>query len=63
MLIVGSKALKFHFPKLKREVKDIDIIGYSDDVNTLCDLLSPTEVKKGKHTILLKKKLYQVIKK
>jgi hypothetical protein len=54
MIIVGSKALKFHFPKLKREVKDIDIIGYSDDVNTLCDLLSPTEIKKGKHTVLLK---------
>jgi hypothetical protein len=54
MLIVGSKALKFHFPNYKREVKDIDIIGYSDDVNTLCDLLSPTEVKRGKNTVLLK---------
>ena len=54
MLIVGSKALKFHFPNFKREVKDIDIIGYSDDVNTLCNLLSPTEVKKGKNTVLLK---------
>ena len=54
MLIVGSKALKFHFPNFKREVKDIDIIGYSDDVNTLCNLLCPTEVKKGKNTVLLK---------
>lgn len=54
MLIVGSKALKFYFPNYKREVKDIDIIGYSDDVNTLCDLLSPTEVKRGKNTVLLK---------
>jgi len=26
MLIVGSKALNYHFPELKREVKDIDII-------------------------------------
>jgi len=54
MLIVGSKALKFHFPNYKREVKDIDIIGYSDDVNTLCELLSPTEIKKDKYTVLLK---------
>ena len=54
MLIVGSKALKFHFPNFKREVKDIDIIGYSDDVNTLCDLLSPIEIKKSKNTVLLK---------
>ena len=54
MLIVGSKALKFYFPNFKRVVKDIDIIGYSDDVNTLCDLLCPTEVKKGKNTVLLR---------
>ena len=54
MLIVGSKALKFHFPNYKREVKDIDIIGYSDDVNILCELLSPTEIKKNKYTVLLK---------
>lgn len=54
MLIVGSKALKFYFPNFKRVVKDIDIIGYSDDVNTLCDLLYPTEVKKGKNTVLLR---------
>ena len=54
MLIVGSKALKFHFPNFKRVVKDIDIIGYSDDVNTLCNLLCPTEVKRGKNTVLLK---------
>ena len=54
MIIVGSKALKFHFPKYKREVKDIDVIGYSDDVNTLFELLSPTEIKRAKHTVLLK---------
>ena len=54
MLIVGSKALKFHFPKYPRKVNDIDIIGYSDDVNTLSSLLIPKEIIKGKHTFLLK---------
>ena len=54
MLIVGSKALKFHFHSLKRQVKDTDIIGYSDDLSKLCELLSPQEVKRGKYTILLK---------
>jgi len=54
MLIVGSKALKFHFPKYPRKVNDIDIIGYTDDVNTLSSLLVPQEIIKGKHTVLLK---------
>jgi len=54
MLIVGSKALKFHFPKYPRKVNDIDIIGYTDDVNTLSHLLAPQEIIKGEHTVLLK---------
>ena len=54
MLIIGSKALKYHFPQIKREVKDIDIIGYNDDLNMLCEMLSPTEVKKCKYSIILK---------
>jgi hypothetical protein len=54
MLIIGSKSLKYHFPQIKREVKDIDIIGYTDDLNMLCEMLSPTEVKKGEYSIILK---------
>jgi len=54
MIIVGSKALKFHFPNYEREVKDIDVIGYSDDVNTLCEILLPTKIEKNRHTVLLR---------
>ena len=54
MLIVGSKALNFHFPYIKREVKDIDIIGNSDDVKTLCDLLSPIDIKYLSNSVILR---------
>jgi hypothetical protein len=45
MLIVGSKALNYHFPELKREVKDIDIIGTKDDIKYLISVLNPENVR------------------
>ena len=45
MLIVGSKALNYHFPNYKREVNDIDIIGTSDDIKYLINSLSPEKVR------------------
>jgi len=45
MLIVGSKALNYHFPELKREVKDIDIIGTKDDIKYLISALNPENVR------------------
>ena len=45
MLIVGSKALNYHFPDLKREVKDIDIIGTKDDIKYLISALNPENVR------------------
>jgi len=44
MLIVGSKALKYHFPNLTREVKDIDIIGTKGDIDYLIEILCPERV-------------------
>jgi hypothetical protein len=44
MLIVGSKALKYHFPNLNREVKDIDIIGTKIDIDYLIEILCPEKV-------------------
>jgi hypothetical protein len=44
MLIVGSKALNYHFPQYNREVRDIDIIGTSDDIKYLIKTLSPEKV-------------------
>ncbi len=44
MLIVGSKALKYHFPNLNREVKDIDIIGTKGDIDYLIENLCPERV-------------------
>ncbi len=44
MLIVGSKALKYHFPNLNREVKDIDIIGTKGDIDYLIEILCPERV-------------------
>jgi len=54
MLIVGSKALKYHYPNFPRKVNDIDIIGFESDVDTLILLLNPSLVKKFKHTVLFK---------
>ncbi len=45
MIIVGSKALNYHFPEYKREVKDIDIIGTSDDIKYLINSLRPENVR------------------
>jgi len=45
MLVVGSKALNYHFPDLKREVKDIDIIGTKDDIKYLINTLSPENIR------------------
>ncbi len=47
MIIVGSKAIKYHFPEYERKVNDIDIIGNSNDVNFLINLLCPKEIKYG----------------
>jgi hypothetical protein len=44
MLVVGSKALNYHFPEFQREVKDIDIIGTTDDINYLIENLNPEKV-------------------
>jgi len=44
MLVVGSKALNYHFPEFQREVKDIDIIGTTDDINYLIKTLNPEKV-------------------
>jgi hypothetical protein len=44
MLVVGSKALNYHFPEFQREVKDIDIIGTTDDINYLIETLNPEKV-------------------
>lgn len=42
------------FPHIKREVKDIDIIGYTDDISKLCDILLPKEVKRSKYSVIFK---------
>jgi hypothetical protein len=54
MLIVGSKALKFHYPNFPRKVQDIDIIGFESDLQILDELLQPTHIQKCQNTILLK---------
>jgi hypothetical protein len=54
MLIVGSKALNFHYPDYPRKVNDIDVIGFESDLQTLILLLQPTQIQRGKNTILLK---------
>lgn len=44
MLIVGSKAIAYHFPKLNREVNDIDIIGSVTDIKYLIETLRPKDI-------------------
>lgn len=46
MLVVGSKALKYRFPRLSREVKDVDIIAYESEVSDLQLQLCPTKITK-----------------
>jgi len=59
MLIVGSKALKHHFPNFPREVNDLDVIGYANNAIMLEKILQPKEVKKTEYTILLKNITYK----
>jgi len=54
MLIIGSKALKFHFPNFSRNNRDIDVIGYQSDLDYLIKLLKPSIVDRSDHTVLLK---------
>jgi len=54
MLIIGSKALKFHFPNFPRSTRDIDVIGYKSDLNFLINLLEPVEIIETEHTTILK---------
>jgi hypothetical protein len=53
MLIVGSKALKHHFPNINREVNDIDIIGNDKDIKYLINSLSPKKVKSTEYVTTL----------
>ena len=53
MLVVGSKALTYHFPKLERKVKDIDIIAENTDIERLITFLNPTKVKSQKNITTL----------
>lgn len=47
MLIIGSKALTYHYPSLDRDVKDIDLVGYKSDLQYLIDTLNPSRIKEG----------------
>jgi hypothetical protein len=53
MLIVGSKALNYHFPSLNREVKDIDIIGTEDYIKYLTNKLNPESIKETENITTL----------
>jgi hypothetical protein len=44
-LIIGSKALKYNFPNLDRECKDIDIICNTSDIQYYIDFLKPKDIK------------------
>ena len=54
MIIVGSKALKYHFPNFPRSSRDIDVIGYESDVNYLKDILKPESIVQYEYTTVLK---------
>lgn len=53
MLIIGSKALTYHYPSLDRDVKDIDLIGYKSDIQYLINTLNPSKIKEGSGIISL----------
>jgi hypothetical protein len=53
MIVVGSAALKYHFPDMCREVKDIDIIGGEGDIKYLIDTLCPIKVNRTDHLTTL----------
>ena len=44
-LIIGSKALKYNFPHLDRECKDIDIICNTSDIQYYINFLKPKDIK------------------
>lgn len=44
MLVVGSKALKYRFPRIERQVKDVDIVAYLEEADKLKSTLSPSKV-------------------
>lgn len=46
MFVVGSKALKYRFPEIKRQVKDVDVVAYLDDVGRLQSMLLPNRIVK-----------------
>ena len=54
MLIVGSKALKHHFPNFPRSTRDIDVIGYESDLKLLRELLNPENVINYDYTVVFK---------
>ena len=47
MLIIGSKALVYHFPSIDRVAKDTDLIGYKSDLKYYINSLNPSKVKEG----------------
>jgi hypothetical protein len=53
MIIVGSKALKYYFPNIQREIKDVDVIGTQSDINYLCNALQPEKVRNTEHITTL----------
>lgn len=53
MLIVGSKALLYHYNLPNRNVKDIDIIGNKSNVEYLINYLNPNKVIQGNGIITL----------
>lgn len=53
MLIVGSKALLYHYNLPNRNVKDIDIIGNKSNVEYLINSLIPNKVIQGNGIITL----------
>jgi hypothetical protein len=53
MLIVGSKALNYHFPNFGREINDIDIIGNTDNINYLIAKLQPEKIISKKYLTTL----------
>jgi hypothetical protein len=54
MLVIGSRALIYHFPSIKRIAKDVDVIGYKDELPNLISELQPTSIKESKYSTMLK---------
>ena len=43
MVLVGSSALKFHYPSLDRDINDLDFIATLSEVEELTDILLPSK--------------------